>query len=249
MDDSAVLKLEGVSKSYGRVSALTGIDMQIQRGEILALVGDNGAGKSTLVKIMSGVLPPDTGRILLNGKEVSFRSSREARELGIDTVEQNLSLVNIMSIGRNFFLGRELCKKVGPFKVLDIHTMNSSCKTAVEDIGVRIRSAEDRVSTLSGGERQAISIGRAFYFGCRILLLDEPLAALSVKEGRKVHEMVAAIRDTGASIVYITHNVFHVYPIADRFLVIDRGRKLAEKEKAAVTPEQVMEAVASGEWK
>lgn len=248
MQREVILRMEQISKSYGKVVALDRVDVDVRRGEILALVGDNGAGKSTLVKIMSGILTPDSGRIILNGEQVSFRNSREARRMGIDSVEQNLSLVNIMSIARNFFLGRELFRRIGPVKVLDLAEMNRACKAAVEDIGVRVRSADDLVSTLSGGERQAISIGRAFYFGCRILLLDEPLAALSVKESRKVHDMVTHFRDEGASIVYITHNVFHVYPIADRFVLIDRGRRLAMVDKAEVTPEQVMEAVASGRW-
>jgi simple sugar transport system ATP-binding protein len=246
METPYVLRLEGVSKSFGKVRALSEVTVDVRRGEILGLLGDNGAGKTTLVKLISGVLSPDEGTIYLDGKPVRFSSPGEARRMGIDTVEQNLSLVNIMDIARNFFLAREPTRKIGPFRVLDKKKMALDCRKAVEEIGVEVRSTEDMVSTLSGGERQSIAIGRAFHFGCRILLLDEPLAALSVKESRKVHDMILKFKEAGATIVYITHNVYHVYPIADRFVLLDKGRKLAEVERSAVTPEQIMEAIATG---
>ncbi len=246
MESPYILRLEHISKYFGKVCALNDVSVEVRRGEVLGLLGDNGAGKTTLVKIISGVLSPDEGRILLEDRPVRFASPGEARSQGIDTVEQSLSLVNIMNIARNFFLAREPVKRIGPFRVLDKKKMDLECKEAVEEIGVRVRSAEDMVSTLSGGERQSIAIGRAFHFGCRILLLDEPLAALSVKESRKVHDMIERFRDSGATIVYITHNVYHVYSIADRFVLLDKGRKLAEVERDAVTPEQIMEAIATG---
>jgi simple sugar transport system ATP-binding protein len=245
-DDLALVKMVNISKHFGKVAALDNVNITIKQNEILGLLGDNGAGKSTLVKILSGVLIPEQGEIYLEGKPVTFSSPKDARALGIDTVEQNLSLINIMNISRNFFLGREPFKKIGPIRVLDSKKMNLDCKEAVEGIGVHIRTPKDLVSTLSGGERQAISIGRAFYFGCRLLLLDEPLAALSVKEARKVHDMILSAKEAGHSIVYITHNVHHVYPIADRFVILDRGKKLAEVGKKDVKPEDVIETIASG---
>ncbi len=246
MIDNIILRLENIKKYFGKVCALDNVTVDIYEGEILGLLGDNGAGKTTLVKIISGVLSPDGGTIYLNKKPVKFNSPVDARKMGIDTVEQNLSLVNIMDISRNFFLAREPFKKIGPIKVLDKRKMDMECRKAVEEVGVRVRSTEDMVSTLSGGERQSIAIGRAFHFGCRILLLDEPLAALSIKESRKVHEMIIKMKNSGATIVYITHNVYHVYPIADRFVLLDKGKKLAEAEKEEVTPEEIMETIATG---
>ncbi|RKX75594.1 MAG: sugar ABC transporter ATP-binding protein [Spirochaetes bacterium] len=244
--DNIILRLENIKKYFGKVCALDNVTVDIYEGEILGLLGDNGAGKTTLVKIISGVLSPDGGTIYLNKKPVKFNSPVDARKMGIDTVEQNLSLVNIMDISRNFFLAREPFKKIGPIKVLDKRKMDMECRKAVEEVGVRVRSTEDMVSILSGGERQSIAIGRAFHFGCRILLLDEPLAALSIKESRKVHEMIIKMKNSGATIVYITHNVYHVYPIADRFVLLDKGKKLAEAEKEEVTPEEIMETIATG---
>ena len=246
MQDSTLVKMVNISKHFGKVAALDNVSITVKHNEVLGLLGDNGAGKSTLVKILSGVLIPDQGEIYLEGTPVTFSTPQDARVLGIDTVEQNLSLINIMNISRNFFLGREPYTKLGPIRMLNRKKMHQDCQKAVEDIGVRVRSPKDLVSTLSGGERQAISIGRAFYFGCRLLLLDEPLAALSVKEARKVHDMIIHAKEAGHSIVYITHNVHHVYPIADRFVILDRGKKLAEVEKKDVKPEDIIETIASG---
>ena len=246
MQDLTLVEMRNISKHYGKVAALDNVSITVKHNEILGLLGDNGAGKSTLVKILSGVLIPEQGEIYLEGKPVTFSSPQDARMLGIDTVEQNLSLINIMNISRNFFLGREPYTQLGPIRMLNRKKMHQDCQKAVEDIGVRMRSPKDLVSTLSGGERQAISIGRAFYFGCRLLLLDEPLAALSVKEARKVHDMIINAKTAGHSIVYITHNVHHVYPIADRFVILDRGKKLAEIKKKDVKPEDVIETIASG---
>jgi simple sugar transport system ATP-binding protein len=246
MEDTTMMRLENISKYFGKVRALNSISMDIRRNEILGLLGDNGAGKTTLVNIIAGLIASSQGQMYFEGQPVKFSSPKEAKEMGIDTVEQHLSLISIMSIARNFYLGRELVKKFGPVTVLDRKKMDIDCKRAVEEIGVRVRSPEDMVSTLSGGERQAISIGRAFYFGCKLLLLDEPLAALSIKEARKVHEMILQIRDAGSSVVYITHNVYHVYPIADRFVILDRGNKLSEVGKEKVSAEAVIEAIATG---
>lgn len=246
MQNSNLVEMVHISKHYGKVAALDQVSMTVKHNEILGLLGDNGAGKSTLVKILSGVIMPGQGEIYVEGQHVRFASPQDARRLGIDTVEQNLSLINIMNISRNFFLGREPFKKIGPFKVLDRKKMHKDCQAAVENIGVHVRTPKDLVSTLSGGERQAIAIGRAFYFGCRVLLLDEPLAALSIKEARKVHEMIIAAKAAGHSIVYITHNVHHVYPIADRFVILDRGKKLAEMKKQEAKPEDIIETIASG---
>ncbi len=246
MMDTPLVEMANIRKYFGKVQALNGVSISIKKKEILGLLGDNGAGKSTLVNILSGIFPPDGGEIYFEGKQVNWLSPRDARALGIDTVAQHLSLVDIMNISRNFFLGREPTKKIGPLETLDIRKMKEECKKAVEDIGVQIRSTLDLISTLSGGERQSISIGRAFYFGCKLLLLDEPLAALSVREGRKVHDMILQVKEAGTSVVYITHNVYHVYSIADRFVLLDKGNKIGEVDKKDMKPEDIIETIATG---
>lgn len=246
MQDSPLVKMVNVSKRFGKVEALKDISATVQHNEILGLLGDNGAGKSTLIKILSGVFPPDEGELYFKGKRVNFSSPREARRLGIETVHQTLSLIEIMSISRNFFLGREPIKRRRPIALLDRRKMDKECKKAVEEIGVEMRSSDEFVSILSGGEKQAISIGRAMYFGAKLLLLDEPLASLSVRESRVVHDQIKRVNESGVSIVYITHNVYHVYPVAHRFVILDRGIKIAEIDKKDMKPEDIIEVIATG---
>lgn len=241
-----LVRMVNVSKRFGAVQALDSVSIEVRQGEVLGLLGDNGAGKSTLIKILAGVFPPDGGEIYFEEKRVYFSSPQEARSLGIETVHQQLSLVGIMNISRNFFLGRELTRKMGPVPVLDIKRMDRECEGVLKDIGVRVRSPDEFVSILSGGERQAISIGRAMYFGARLLILDEPMTALSVKETRVVLDHIEKVRESEVSIIFITHNVHHVYPVADRFVVLDRGLKIEEVDKEAVTAEDVIEIIATG---
>jgi len=244
--NSLLVKMVDISKRFGAVQALDSVSIEIRHKEVLGLLGDNGAGKSTLIKILAGVFPPDRGEVYFEGERVNFSSPQEARRLGIETVHQQLSLVGMMNISRNFFLGRELIKKIGPISTLDMKRMDKECEEVLKDIGVRVRSPEEFVSILSGGERQAVSIGRAMYFGARLLILDEPMTALSVKETRVVLDHIKQARESGASIIFITHNVHHVYPVADRFVVLDRGVKIEEVEKKDVTPEAIIEVIATG---
>jgi simple sugar transport system ATP-binding protein len=246
MKENMLVDMVGINKSFGKVQALKGVNVSIGNNEILGLLGDNGAGKSTLINILTGIFPTDAGEIYFEGKKVNFDDPQDAIKLGIITVSQHLSLVDVMSISRNFFLGREPTKKIGPFEFLDTRKMDQISKNATEDIGVQVRSAQDPVSNLSGGERQSLAIGRAFYFGCKLLLLDEPLAALSIREGRKVHDMILKAREAGTSVVYITHNVYHVYSIADRFVLLDRGNKIGETNKEEMSPEDIIETIAMG---
>lgn len=246
MQDSPLVKLVNISKRFGKVQALKDVSTTVQHNEILGLLGDNGAGKSTLIKILSGVYPPDKGELYFEGKRVNFSSPREARRMGIETVHQTLSLIEIMSISRNFFLGREPITRRRPIAILDRSKMDKECKKAVGEIGIKVRSPDESVSVLSGGERQAVSIGRAMYFGAKLLLLDEPLASLSVREIRVVHEQIKRANESGASVIYITHNVYHVYPIAHRFVILDRGIKIAEIDKKDMKPEAIIEVIASG---
>jgi len=243
---TSLVKMLNMEKNFGAVQALKKVNVEVRSGEILGLLGDNGAGKSTLIKILAGVFPPDRGEIFFEGSRVNFSSPRDARAMGIETVHQALSLVDIMSISRNFFLGREPTRRIGPIRLLDRKKMNEECEKAVTGLGVRVRSANEFVSILSGGERQAISIGRAMHFKVKLLILDEPLAALSVRETREVLRQVEKVRESGVSVIFITHNVYHVYPVAERFVMLDRGIKIGEVYKKDASPEDIIEIIATG---
>ncbi len=243
---TSLAKMVNIEKYFGAVRALKKVNFEVQSGEILGLLGDNGAGKSTLIKILAGVFPPDKGEIFFEDERVNFSSPRDARTMGIETVHQALSLVDIMSISRNFFLGREPTRKIGPIHLLDRKKMNEECEKAVTGLGVRVRSPNEFVSILSGGERQAISIGRAMHFKVKLLILDEPLAALSVRETREVLRQVEKVRESGVSVIFITHNVYHVYPVAERFVMLDRGIKIGEVYKKNASPEDIIEIIATG---
>jgi len=243
---TSLVKMVNIDKNFGAVQALKKVNVEIQSGEILGLLGDNGAGKSTLIKILAGVFPPDGGEIFFDSERVNFSSPKDARAMGIETVHQALSLVDVMSISRNFFLGREPTKKIGPMYFLDRKKMDEECEKAVTGLGVRVRAPSEFVSILSGGERQAISIGRAMHFKVRLLILDEPLTALSVRETKEVLRQVEKVREAGVSVIFITHNVYHVYPVAERFVMLDRGIKIGEVYKKDSSPEDIIEIIATG---
>lgn len=247
MQSSPLLKIVNIKKSFGKVQALKGVSTVIRHKEIVALIGDNGAGKSTLVNILSGVFHPSEGEIYLEGKKVNFSLPLESRKAGIETVYQNYSLITSMSIVRNFYLGRELAKNKNKTMIstLDINRMNEECKRAIMGVDINVRSVNELVSVLSGGERQAVSIGRAMHFRAKLLLLDEPLAALSVREVNKVQELIKEASKRVA-ILYISHNIYHVYSIADRFVILDRGIKIGEFEKKDVTVEELMRIISTG---
>jgi len=245
MQSSPLLKIVNIKKSFGKVQALKGVSTVIRHKEIVALIGDNGAGKSTLVNILSGVFHPSEGEIYLEGKKVNFSLPLESRKAGIETVYQNYSLITSMNIVRNFYLGRELAKNKTMISILDINRMNEECKRAIMGVDINVRSVNELVSVLSGGERQAVSIGRAMHFGAKLLLLDEPLAALSVREVNKVQELIKEASKRVA-ILYISHNIYHVYSIADRFVILDRGIKIGEFEKKDVTVEELMRIISTG---
>lgn len=247
MGETPLLEMRGIVKRFGHVEALRGVDFHVNRAEIVGLVGDNGAGKSTLVKTIVGVYQPDEGEIYFEGRRVLFRSPKEARDAGIEIVYQHLALIDLLSISRNIFLGREPVKKIGPFTILDKRAMNNEAWKVLRDIGVRrIRSPEERVAKLSGGERQSVAIGRAMHFKAKLLILDEPTAALSVRETRRVLDHVLEVKRQGVSVIFITHNIYHVYEVADRIVVLDHGRKIADLLKSKVTPEEVIEIIRTG---
>lgn len=245
-NNEPLVKMVNISKSFGTVQALKNVDFDVGYQEVMGLVGDNGAGKSTLIKILTGVFPPDTGEIYFEGKKVQIRSPREARDLGIETVYQDLALISLMSISRNFFLGRELVTNIGPFRFLDKRRMDKIVREVLTEIGIKVRSPDEPVAVLSGGERQSVAIGRALHFGAKLLILDEPTSALSVRETHKVLDFILQAKERGLSIIFITHNIYHVYSVADRFTILEHGRKVATFRKDDVSAEEIIEIIRSG---
>ncbi|MFB9886766.1 ATP-binding cassette domain-containing protein [Balneatrix alpica] len=242
-----IIELNNVSRFFGSVIALQNINMQVKLGEVHCLLGDNGAGKSTLIKTLAGVHPPSEGEFLFEGKAVRFTSPRDALDMGIATVYQDLALVPLMSITRNFFMGREITKGWGPFKRFDIDTANRIAIAGLAEMGIRVRDPNQAIGTMSGGERQCLAIARAIHFGAKVLILDEPTAALGVKQSANVLKVVARARAKGLAVILITHNVHHAYPIADRFTLLNRGQSLGSYLKTDVTREQVLEMMAGGQ--
>lgn len=230
-----VVHMEGITKRFGSILALDNVDFTVEHNQVMALLGDNGAGKSTLIKILTGVHRPTSGRIYFEGKEVTIESPKQARELGIETVYQDLALVDLMSITRNFFLGRELVKHVGPLHWLDMRRMDEATHQVLTEIGITVRSPRERVGKLSGGERQSVAIGRAMYFGAKLLILDEPTSALSVAETRRVLDHILEVKEKGLSVIFITHNVYHVYEVADAYTILRHGKKVGTYRKGELS--------------
>jgi len=235
-----MVKMIDIHKWFGRVYALRGIDFNLKRGETLGLLGDNGAGKSTLIKILSGYHSADKGEIYFDGKKVTIRSPRDARKLGIETVYQEQALAPNLSISRNIFMGREPLKGLG---LLDKKVMDEESMQALNHLGLRLRSPDVPVITLSGGERQGVAIARAIHFKAKCVILDEPTVALSVKEVNEVLDFIQQIKREGISSIFITHNLYHVYDIAERFVIMARGRKMADVKKEEVTRDNLSDLV------
>lgn len=242
-----LIEVDGISKYFGRVIALNDISTAIHAGEVLCLLGDNGAGKSTLIKCLSGVHRPDEGSIRVEGREVRFDSPREALECGIATVYQDLAMIPLMSIARNFFLGAEPTTGWGPFRRFDVQRADRITREELAKMGIDIRDTTQPVGTLSGGERQSVAIARAIYFGAKVLILDEPTSALGVKEAGVVLRYIARARTRGVGVLFITHNVHHAYPVADRFTILNRGQSYGTFAKNEVSREEVLSMMAGGE--
>jgi simple sugar transport system ATP-binding protein len=240
-----ILELEGVSKFFGTVIALSDVTLRLGRGEVHCLLGDNGAGKSTLIKILAGVHPPSRGTYRVDGEPVVFASPRDALDRGIATVYQDLALVPLMSVSRNFFLGREPTRtRWGVFRVFDRRRAAAIASERLADLGIAVRDAEQPVGTMSGGERQCLAIARAIHFGARVLILDEPTAALGVKQSANVLRIIARARDKGISVIFITHNVHHAYPVGDRFTLLGRGRSLGSFARTEISRDEVLHLMA-----
>lgn len=237
-------QLEGISKSFGRVQALKGVDMSVYEGEIVGLVGDNGAGKSTLIKILSGIYPPDRGAIRYQGREVRINTYRDSQAIGIATIYQDRALVDSVSIFRNIFMGNEL---LTPLRFLDKSRMRREAQQVLnESISIGIESADQLVGELSGGQKQAVAIARAIHFRARLLLLDEPTNALSVKESKQVMAFVRNLRGEGISSIFVTHNLLHVYSIADRFVILSHGERVGDFRKQEISMEQLERMIVTG---
>ena len=244
--NTPLIEVQSISKYFGSVIALKDISMRVAPGEVMCLLGDNGAGKSTLIKTLSGVHAPDEGKMLLEGEEVRFTSPRDALDRGIATVFQDLAMIPLMGISRNFFLGREPKKGFGPLKMYDAAFADRVTREQMKKMGIDIRDPSQPVGTLSGGERQSVAIARAVYFGAKVLSLDEPTSALGVKQAAVVLRYIAQTKEQGLGVIFITHNVHHAYPIGDRFTILKRGQSYGTFEKDEVTREEVASMMAGG---
>lgn len=243
-----VIEMRKVDKSFGPIDVLHEISLKVGEGEVLCLLGDNGAGKSTLIKTLSGVHQPTRGEILMDGKPVSFDRPRDAQERGIATVHQFGGTYPLMSVGRNFFVGAEPTKGFGPFKVFDREKANRIAVDSVQKMGItRITDGDRLVGGLSGGERQSLAIARAVHFGARVLILDEPTAALGVKQAAHVLRIVNEAKRRGLAVIFITHQVMHAMAVGDHFAVLIRGAIAADFRKGDKTREEIADLMAGGE--
>jgi simple sugar transport system ATP-binding protein len=241
-----LLEAENISKYYGNIVALRDISTYVNGGEVTCILGDNGAGKSSFIKILSGCHQPDAGRLLVDGEEVHFASPRDARAAGIATVYQDLAMVPLMSIWRNFFLGAEPRKGIGPLQVFDSATAKRIVRKELNDMGIDIRDPDQPVGTLSGGERQSVAIARAVHFGARVLILDEPTSALGVKQAGVVLKYILQARERGVAVIFITHNPHHAFPVGDRFVILNRGQSLGSYEKSEIDRQELVRLMAGG---
>lgn len=246
IDDQPLLEVRNVSKSFGSVIALRDISTTVYGGRVTCVLGDNGAGKSTFIKLLSGVHRPDTGELVMDGEPARFDRPRDALDRGIATVFQDLAMIPLMSIWRNFFLGSEPVKGRGPLRRFDVATAKRVAREQLADIGIDVRDPDQPVGTLSGGERQAVAIARAVYLGARVLILDEPTSALGVKQAGIVLRHIAAAADRGLAVVFITHNPQHAYPVGDRFLLLKRGRSIGDFASGEIDRAELTTLMAGG---
>ncbi|MCW2697231.1 MAG: transporter related protein [Modestobacter sp.] len=243
----SLVEMEGVGKAYGAIRALEGVNLTVKAGEVTCVLGDNGAGKSTLIKIISGLHPHSEGTLKVDGKERHFSSPREALDTGIATVYQDLAVVGLMEVWRNFFLGSEIRKGRYPLAPLDIKAMRQIADTELQKMGITVKDINQPIGTLSGGQRQCVAIARAVYFGARVLILDEPTAALGVKQSGVVLKYTAAARDAGLGVVFITHNPHHAYMVGDHFIILKLGRRVLDKKRSEVGLEELTAEMAGGQ--
>ncbi|WP_118082288.1 ATP-binding cassette domain-containing protein [Streptomyces sp. CC0208] len=244
--DGAIVELRGAGKSYGNIRALHGVNLTVRPGQVSCVLGDNGAGKSTLIKIISGLHQHTEGDFLVDNSPVRFSTPREALDKGIATVYQDLAVVPLMPVWRNFFLGSEMTKGPWPIRRLDIERMKKTADHELREMGIVLDDLEQPIGTLSGGQRQCVAIARAVYFGARVLILDEPTAALGVKQSGVVLKYVAAARDRGLGVIFITHNPHHAYMVGDHFSVLRLGTMELSAPRDRITLEELTNHMAGG---
>ncbi|MER0449110.1 ATP-binding cassette domain-containing protein [Streptomyces sp. Edi4] len=244
--ETALVELDDVSKYYGNIRALQGVTLEVHAGQITCVLGDNGAGKSTLIKIIAGLHRHDAGAFRIEGEDVHLSNPREALDRGIATVYQDLAVVPLMPVWRNFFLGSEPTRGAGPFKRLDVEKMRATTRAELLRMGIDLRDVDQPIGTLSGGERQCVAIARAVHFGAKVLVLDEPTAALGVKQSGVVLKYVAAARDAGLGVVLITHNPHHAYLVGDRFVLLKRGTMTGSHLRSDITLDELTRQMAGG---
>lgn len=241
-----LVELKSVSKYFGSVIALKDVSFDVRPGEVHCLLGDNGAGKSTLIKVLAGAHVPDEGEILVAGTPTRFSSPKDTLDKGIATVYQDLALVPLMSVARNFFLGREPLRKTGPIKQFDVEFANKTAYQQLSDMGIQLRDPEQPVGTLSGGERQCLAIARAIYFGAKVLILDEPTSALGVHQASIVLKLIVQSKARGIGVIFISHNVHHAYVVGDRFTLLKRGKNVGTYAKDEISRDQLLNLMAGG---
>ena len=240
-DPAAILAVRGVSKYFGAVQALTNVSMDVFPGEVVALAGDNGAGKSTLIKAISGVFKHDEGEILLDGRPISFATPQEARDSGIETIYQDLALADNLSIGANIFLGREpMTKLFGFLPVIDRKQMAAVAQATMERLDFHVTRLDAPVAAFSGGQRQAVAIGRAIHWNARLVIMDEPTAALGVPEQRKVMGLIGQLKAAGKGVIFISHNLSDIFEVADRIVVFRRGENAGERQPRETTGDEIV---------
>lgn len=244
---SPILQMKQIEKHFGAVIALAGVSIELFPGECHCLLGDNGAGKSTFIKTMSGVYKPTRGEILFEGRPMHFGDPRDAIAAGIATVHQHLAMIPLMSVARNFFMGNEPLRKVGPMKFFDHEFANSVTMDEMRKMGINLRGPDQAVGTLSGGERQTVAIARAVYFGAKVLILDEPTSALGVRQTANVLATINKVRKQGIGVVFITHNVRHAMAVGDRFTVLNRGKTMGTALRGEIAPEELQDLMAGGQ--
>jgi len=242
-----ILQLENISKFFGAVIALNGVTLRLKRGEVHCLLGDNGAGKSTLIKTLAGVHRPDKGEYLVDGERVHFDSPRDALDRGIATVYQDLALVPLMSVARNFYMGREPTRRLfGVLPVMDLWAAGEAATARLAEMGIKVRDPDQMVGTMSGGEKQCLAIARAIHFGAKVLILDEPTAALGVKQSGVVLKYILQARERGLGVIFITHNPHHAFPVGDRFVILNRGRLMGDWRKSEISRDELVKQMSGG---
>jgi len=241
-----LLEVRDIGKRFGSIIALREVSTCVRAGQVTCVLGDNGAGKSTFIKILAGTHQHTDGALLIDGAERRLSGPREALDAGIATVHQDLAVVPLMPVWRNFFLGSEITRGRGPLRRLDVGAMRHTTRAQLAAMGIDLRDVDQPIGTLSGGERQCVAIARAVYFGARVLILDEPTAALGVKQSGVVLRYIARARDRGLGVVFITHNPHHAHPVGDRFVLLRRGRSLGDFAKADLPLDELVSMMAGG---